>query len=185
MPRHAYELSLPAFRPSLYSTGLQSSQPYTPEWPEGTTYGDWTNWIPGVGLYRFVRDSAKVAESEGAVSGTCVDHAGIVGQGKGVKVPCSVLYDAHHGNPAGTTHSYHPDGPVNLTSLIPAALKPSFLLTDEEKPLKEKQDKDKENEDEKEKLMMALKVGAFLALSVATFVTYKRYKASKAAAATP
>ena len=46
MSRHAYELSLPAFRPSVYSTGLQQTQPYTRTWPEGTEYGDWTAYLP-------------------------------------------------------------------------------------------------------------------------------------------
>ena len=46
MARHAYEMSLPSFRPSVYATGTQQSQPYTKDWPEGTMYGDWTDYLP-------------------------------------------------------------------------------------------------------------------------------------------
>ena len=36
---HGWDNSYPAFKPSIYSTGVQSTQPYTPEWPEGAMYG--------------------------------------------------------------------------------------------------------------------------------------------------
>ena len=60
MSRHAYDISLPAFRPSVYSTGLQAVQPYTRAWPEGTMYGAWYEWLPPVMAYNYV--TGKVQE---------------------------------------------------------------------------------------------------------------------------
>ena len=37
--RRLIETTETIFRPSVYSTGLQPLQPYTPAWPEGSGYG--------------------------------------------------------------------------------------------------------------------------------------------------
>lgn len=39
MSQHVYQRSLPAFRPSVYVTGMQGVQPYNAGWPQGAGYG--------------------------------------------------------------------------------------------------------------------------------------------------
>lgn len=43
MPRHNYDRALPAFRPSVYTTGIQGIQPYNAGWPQGVGYGGTEN----------------------------------------------------------------------------------------------------------------------------------------------
>ena len=171
MSRHAYDISLPAFRPSVYSTGLQSSQPYTKQWEEHGAYGAWYDWLTSP-VSTYLTPLAKTAEAEGAVSGTCADHSGLLGV-KGARVSCAALSDAMKGNRAGTTHSYNADAPVNLTSFIPPSLKPDILLNQDEKALDRKR---KEEEAAAEQRATMFKVGGALVLGIGGFVLVQRYR---------
>ena len=79
-----------AFRPSVYTTGVQTVQPYTRAWPEGSDYGNtlasWWYSLTG----------------QRVVSGTCVDHQGRLGPAGG-RVDCAALDDVMAGRPPGTT----------------------------------------------------------------------------------
>jgi hypothetical protein len=79
-----------AFRPSVYTTGVQTVQPYTEAWPEGSDYGNtlasWWYELTG----------------QQVVAGTCVDHQGLLGPAGG-RVDCAALSDRMAGRPPGTT----------------------------------------------------------------------------------
>lgn len=89
---HGWDNSYPAFKPSIYSTGVQSTQPYTPDWPEGSQYGAWYNHplvSPAGWAFSKVSD-AVIGAKEESTAGQCVDHTGALGRA-GAKVPCDSL----------------------------------------------------------------------------------------------
>jgi len=76
-----YRTTGPAFRPSVYSTGVEELQPYGPGWAQGTSYGGFTDKIRGwfaeeepeevdedVSLWELFKGAASGAAT-GAVSG--------------------------------------------------------------------------------------------------------------------
>ena len=76
MPRHPYDYSLPAFRPSVYSTGLQPSQPYTKQWAEHGGYGgSWFDYTPLGWAYNKVTGQDPYTADQEAVK-TAVTSAG-------------------------------------------------------------------------------------------------------------
>lgn len=94
-----------AFRPSVYATGVQTVQPYTEAWPEGSDYGgSLANWW-------FELVTQPNVEQQGAVGGTCVDHQGLFGT-PGQKVSCALLADRLAGRAPGTTAEYDPEAGI-------------------------------------------------------------------------
>ncbi len=83
-PRTA-ERSLMSFRPSVYSTGEQPVQPYTPIWPE---YGEsW--WFKYTSPIAYLTSKA-IESKEGSTGGVCTDHSGVLGT-PGARVACDDL----------------------------------------------------------------------------------------------
>jgi len=86
-PRTA-ERSLMSFRPSVYSTGEQPIQPYTPIWPEGSEYGEsW--WFKYTSPIAYLTSKA-IESKEGSTGGVCTDHSGVLGT-PGARVACDDL----------------------------------------------------------------------------------------------
>jgi len=100
-----------AFRPSVYSTGLQSLQPYHSKWSEGSEYGEWYNTfvVSPLGWAASKVGDAYVDWKGEGTSGTCIDHDGLLGKKDG-EVSCAALKDALEGNDPGT--SYAPEDGV-------------------------------------------------------------------------
>ena len=118
------ERALQSFRPSVYSTGEQQLQPYTPLWPEGVGYGSWltslTQYTPVGYAAKKVGEWTSGGEQEGSIGGTCTDVGGVLGK-VGAKVSCANLSDAQSGRPVGTTEQYVPYDDTKAGSLLAAA----------------------------------------------------------------
>ena len=154
-----YARSRIAFRPSVYATGLQQVQPYTPIWPQGSDYGE-ASWYAPWSWHEYLQDP-----QEGAVGGTCKDHQGLLGT-PGAMVSCAALSDAQAGRAPGTTQAYVPDQGV-VASLLPDISidipdwAPDFLKDDEEL----EEERLRREEEEKEKFKRRL---IFAGLGMAT-----------------
>ena len=73
-----YRTTGPAFRPSVYSTGVEELQPYRPGWAQGASYGGFTDRIRGF----FTEEPEEVDEDvsfweliKGAASGAATGAA--------------------------------------------------------------------------------------------------------------
>lgn len=78
------------------------------------TYGAWYDYVPAVFVTKKVAQEAgkvyygdKAKVRKGAVGGTIIDRAGLLGK-PGARVPAAALKDAMEGNPPGTTPGYDP-----------------------------------------------------------------------------
>ena len=98
---HGWDNSYPAFKPSVYSTGVQSTQPYTKDWPEGSQYGLLP--LPGIGsavgagasaLYStasgWFSDDSDSSSGSAYTGKECRDSQGLLGT-PGALVSCTVL----------------------------------------------------------------------------------------------
>ena len=172
-----YAATLASFRPSVYTTGTQPIQPYTPEWPEGMEYGSaWTSltsYTPIGWAYQKAGELWYGDEQEGAVGGTCTDHKGLLGT-PGAKVTCAALSDAQAEREPGTTPLYDPnrvdEGPsIDIPDWGPDFLKDKEEL--EEERLREEEEKRKRRE-------AMIKVGVGTGLAVAGLVLLQRYRST-------
>jgi len=82
-PTDDYARSLLSFRPSIYSTGIQAVQPYTPEWPEGSEYGGQTAWYKPWSWNQYI----DIDPISGATAGQCKDPK------TGKTVDCKDLFE--------------------------------------------------------------------------------------------
>lgn len=152
-----------AFRPSIYTTGVQSIAPYTPMWPQGSDYGgQMSEWF-----YSYLN-----LGQEGSVGGTCVDHAGLLGP-QGSRVSCAALSDAMAGRPPGTTSVYDPNRGVAAASVETAAQAIKDYIADNELECDEECERKKKRD-------AALKVAGMLLLGITSAVVVKRHFADKA-----
>ena len=157
-----YARSQVSFRPSVYSSGIQSVQPFSPRWPQGLDYGSWydpTSWF-----------------QDDSVGGTCVDHQGLLGS-PGAKVSCAALKSAQTGKQHA---SYKPDsGMLSDYSLeeaasagARAALGPATALLPDELPswapdfLKSDEQLGREEDEEERKFRRRMIMGLGLAAAV-------------------
>jgi hypothetical protein len=146
-----YAASLSAFRPSVYSTGLQPIKAYTPGWAEGADYGSWfSEWL----------------EQTGSVGGKCTDHDGLLGK-KGATVSCAALYDAQNGNPPGTTDSFDSDGP-SITSMLPSIDFPDWAPNIFKDEAEQEEERKRKEDDEKKKFRRNMGIAALGAITVLT-----------------
>jgi hypothetical protein len=113
-----YARSRMSFRPSVYSTGVEPVQSYTPVWPEGQEYGAW--YSPDQ-LYKYtpigyVYDK-YMTEKEESAGGLCTDWDGALGK-KGAQVSCHELAQKMGLKGAG-------EGEFSPSDLLPTAVQES------------------------------------------------------------
>jgi hypothetical protein len=84
MSNRNYSRNLSAFRPSVYSTGTQSVQPYAPGWSQGAGYGSgyagWFDYTPLGWAYNKYKGTDPYSEDAKTIKSAITSVAGAYNQ---------------------------------------------------------------------------------------------------------